>query len=111
MYPFDGPARARPRLYETNPAGTMDRLGLGKPRRPEDFIETFDDLPGRAVEMAPLPDHLLRREYDMAAVVSCATLANATRAFDPDESWDDMPACATREEWELRRKEGLIVRL
>lgn len=111
VYPFDGPDPARARLYETNPASTMDRLGLGKPRNPRDFIEAFNNLPGRAVEMAPLPDHLRGREYDMAAVVSCATLANATRAFGLDASWDHRPAFATVPEWEIRQKEGLIVRL
>jgi hypothetical protein len=111
VYPFDGPDRARARLYETNPAGTMDRLGLGKPRNPRDFIEAFNNLPGRAVEIAPLPDHLRGREYEMAAVVSCATLANAIRAFDLDESWDHRPVFATVREWEIRQKEGLIVRL
>lgn len=65
----------------------------------------------RAVDIVPLPAYLLRREYDLAAVVSCATLANATRAFDLDESWDHRPAFATVPEWEIRRKEGLSVRL
>ena len=111
VYPFEGPDRKRARLYETNPEGTMDRLGLGKPRNPWDFIEAFNDLPGRAVEIAPLPDHLRGREYEMATVVSCATLANAIRAFDLDESWDHRPAFATVPEWEIRQKEGLIVRL
>jgi hypothetical protein len=111
VYPFDEPNRELARLYETNPASTMDQLGLGKPRNPRDFIEAFNNLPGRAVEIAPLPDHLRGREYDMAAVVSCATLANATRAFDLDESWDHRPAFATVPEWEIRQKEGLIVRL
>jgi hypothetical protein len=111
VYPFDGPDRAQARLYETNPAGTMDRLGLGKPLNPRAFIEAFNNLPGRAVEVAPLPDHLRGREYEMAAVVSCATLANAIRAFDLDESWDHRPAFATVPEWEIRQKEGLIVRL
>jgi hypothetical protein len=111
VYPFDGPDRARASLYETYPAGTMDRLGLGKPLNPRDFIEAFNNLPGRAVEVAPLPDHFRGREYDLAAVVSCATLANAIRAFDLDESWDHRPAFATVPEWEMRQKEGLIVRL
>ncbi len=111
VYPFDGPDRERARLYETNPASTMDRLGLRKPRNPRDFIEAFNNLPGRAAEIAPLPDRLRGREYDMATVVSCATLANAIRAFDLDESWDHRPAFATVPEWEIRQKEGLIVRL
>ncbi len=111
VYPFEWPDRERPRLYETSPESTMDRLGLGKPRNPGDFIEAFNNLPGRAVEVAPLPDHLRGREYEMATVVSCATLANAIRAFDLDESWDHRPAFATVPEWEIRQKEGLIVRL
>ena len=57
-----------------------------------DFIEALNNLPGRAM-------------------VFCATLANAARAFDLDESWDHRPAFATVPEWEIRRKEGLIVRL
>jgi hypothetical protein len=88
----------------------MDRLGLGKPRNPRDFIEAFNNLPGRAVEMAPLPGHLRGREYDMGGV-SCATLANAIRAFDLNESWGHRPVFATVPEWEIRQKEGLIVRL
>ena len=111
VYPFEEPARERARLYETYPAGTMDRLGLGKPLNTRHFIEAFNNLPGRAVEVAPLPDHFRGREYDMAAVVSCATLANAIRAFDLNESWDHKPAFATVPEWEIRKKEGLIVRL
>lgn len=111
VYPFDGPDLTRARLYETYPAGTMDRLGLGKPLNPKAFIEAFNNLPGRAVEVAPLPDHFRGREYDLAAVVSCATLANAIRAFNLDESWDHRPAFATVPEWEIRQKEGLIVRL
>lgn len=47
----------------------------------------------------------------MNAVVFRATLANATRAFDLDESWDHRPAFATVPEWEIRHREGLIVRL
>ena len=89
----------------------MDRLGLGKPLNTRHFIEAFNNLPGRAVEVALLPDHFRGREYDMAAVVSCATLANAIRAFDLNESWDHRPAFATVPEWEIRKKEGLIVRL
>jgi hypothetical protein len=111
VYPFEEPDRERARLYETNPASTMDRLGLGKPLNPRDFIEAFNNLPGRAVEIAPLPDHIRGREYEMATVVSCATLANAIRAFDLDESWDHKPAFATVPEWEIRKQEGLIVRL
>jgi hypothetical protein len=109
--PFDGPDRARPRLYETNPASTMNRLGLGKPRNPRDFIEAFNNLPGGAEEMAPLSDHLRGREYEMGVVVSCAPVANAIRAFDLDESWDYRPVFATVPEWEIRQKVGLIVRL
>jgi hypothetical protein len=74
------------------------------------LIEAFNNLPGRAVEMAPLPDRLRGQEYDMGVVVSCATLANAIRAFDLDESWDHRPVFATVPEWEIRQKEGLIVR-
>ncbi len=62
------------------------------------------------MEIAPLPNHL-PRGYALNAVVSCATLANATRAFDLHDSWDHRPAFATVPEWKIRHREGLIVRL
>ena len=49
--------------------------------------------------------------FDLSAVVSCATLANAFRAFALEYRWDAMPANVTAREWEARQKEGPIVRL
>ena len=110
VYPFDEPDRTRPRLYEVNPANTLDRIGMEETGGPWDFVEAFNKREGRAVQIAPLPDYL-PREYALDAVVSCATLANAIVAFDLDYRWNGKPACATALEWEVRQKEGLIVRL
>jgi hypothetical protein len=110
VYPFDTPGRAHPRLYEVHPAGAYARLGLGDAPGPRDFVAAFNGWDGRAVDLS-VRWGSLPVGYALDAVVSCATLANAIRAFDLDRSWDEMPACATREEWEIRRKEGLIVRL
>ena len=110
VYPFDKPDRTRPRLYEVNPANTLARFGMEKKGAPWDFVAAFNRREGRAVEIAPLPDYL-PRDYALDAVVSCATLANAIVAFDLDEWWNVKPACATALEWEVRQKEGLIVRL
>jgi hypothetical protein len=110
VYPFDEPDRTRPRLYEVNPANTLARIGVENTNSPWDFIEAFNKREGRAVQIAPLPA-TLPREYALDAVVSCATLANAIVAFDLDYRWNEKPACATALEWEVRHKEGLIVRL
>ena len=109
VYPFDAPGRARPRLYEVYPAGTYARLGLGDAPGPRDFVEAFNHSGKRAVRLR-LGDSMTGA-YALDAVVSCATLANAIRASDLDARWDEMPAFATAPEWEIRLKEGLIVRL
>jgi hypothetical protein len=109
VYPFDAPGRAHPRLYEVYPAGAYASLGLGDAPGPRDFVAAFNGWEGRAVRLR-LGDSL-PRWCPLSAVVSCATLANAIRVSDLDESWDHKPAFATAPEWEIRLKEGLIVRL
>jgi hypothetical protein len=91
------------------PANTCARLGLGEASGPRDFVAAFNGREGRAVRLR-LGDSL-PRGCPLDAVVSCATLANAIRASDLDGRWDEMTAFATAPEWEIRLKEGLIVRL
>ncbi len=110
MYPFDDPGRARQRLYEVYPANTYARLGLGDAPGPRDFVAAFDDWEGRAVDLS-VRWEALPVVYALDSLVSCATLANAIRASGLDARWDGMPAFATAPEWEIRLKEGLIVRL
>jgi hypothetical protein len=92
------------------PANTYARLGLGDAPGPRDFVEAFNAWEGRAVDLSVRWESL-PVGYALDALVSCATLANAIRASDLDAKWDEMPAFATGPEWEIRLKEGLIVRL
>ena len=109
VYPFDEPGRDSVRVYEVSPWNTRVQLGLGKRAWPRDFVEAFNGHGRRAVEVSPLED--LPTQYDLDAVVSCATLANAIRAYDLEDRWHEMPPWATAQEWQARQKEGLIVRL
>jgi hypothetical protein len=110
VYPFDEPELTRSRVYEVDPWNTRARVGLGRTAGPWDFLAAFEKWDGRAVEISLLED-LLPPSYDLNAVVACATLANAIRAFDLEGRWDEMPACASPPEWGIRHREGLIVRL
>jgi hypothetical protein len=110
VYPFDRPDPDHVRIYEVSPSNTWARVGLGKRAITRHFVQAFNRLEGRAVDLSLLED-TLPLEYDIYAVLSCATLANAIRAFGLDEQWDEMPAFATDPEWAIRLQEGLIVRL
>jgi hypothetical protein len=116
VYPFDQPFPDRPvlddnvKLYEVNPAHTRVWVGFEEGASPLDFIEAFNRLEDRAVKLVVHPDTPIPAR-GLDAVVACATLANAFRAFDLQHRWDAIPANVSAREWEARQKEGLIVRL
>jgi hypothetical protein len=110
VYPLDRPDYGHSRVYEVDPWNTLSRLGMGWRASSLRLVDAFNGLEGRPVELLPFRDTLYR-DYSIEAVVSCATLAYAIRAFGLDDWWHGMPACATAPEWEIRQREGLIVRL
>jgi len=120
VYPFDRPFPDRPfpkqpgpdttKVYEVDPSHTRAWIGFEEGAMPPDFVEAFNRLKDRAVKLVTFPDTPIPTR-GLDAVVACATLANALRAYGLQRGWDAMPANVTVREWEARQKEGLIVRL
>jgi hypothetical protein len=115
VYPFDRQFPDQPgpdttKVYEVDPSHTRAWVGFEEGATPPDFVEAFNRLKDRAVKLVMLRDTPIPTR-GLDAVVACATLANALRAYGLQRRWDAMPANVTAREWGARQKEGLIVRL
>jgi len=103
VYPFDTFIKSKPRLYEVYPSHTWRALGL-KRGAPE-FARRFNSQ--GEVKVETIGD--IESQHAGDAVVACATLAEfiARVGEDWDRRWEGLG----KEEWDLRHREGLIVRL
>jgi hypothetical protein len=111
IYPFDAePDHAKARLYEIYPSHSWKYVGVTRSAvNLESFVAAFN---GRGILNVKFGPDIHADNGDSAdAVVACITMAAAVQMHDIDQDWGKRPGFASPEEWGLRGKEGLIVRL
>ncbi len=109
VYPFEDPTPTGSKVYEVYPANTWQKVGVRRTTEIERFVVAFNQSGSLSVRLRIGPDDVA--DLDAAdAVVACVTLASAIHAFDLDTQWNNPSPCTTSEEWQVREKEGLIVR-
>lgn len=108
IYPFDPLDRPRSRVYEVYPSHTLKRVGVKKPDLVA-FSGSFERETGIKVVLSPkLAGTVSKDAAD--AVVACATLGSVLLNTGLDSDWTGPPPI-TPGEWELRAREGLIIRI
>lgn len=110
VYPFDDYCPSMTSLYEVYPSHSWKETGLKRSLNLAQFVQIFSASYGLKVELAESLLHLSTID-EADAVVACITVANALFRGDLEPSWQQRPYWASLPEWELRHREGLVVRI
>lgn len=106
VYPFDTYSASSSRVYEVYPSNTWAYLKL---KRTNDVSLLSNDLiKGLSCSLV----NIVTANQDAAdAVIAAVTLAVGIAVHGVEKNWGSPPGCATKNEWAVRKKEGLIIRL
>lgn len=110
VYPFDVPASGASRVYEVYPSHTWRLAGLARSPDATEFLNRFSGRYGLKLEAEEeVLNHGSRDASD--AVVACVTMGYALSRCAIENSSEERPAWAGEEEWEVRIREGIAVRI
>jgi hypothetical protein len=109
VYPFDAYDRQRPRLYEVYPGHTWRAMRIARCTELPRALSAWSQLSSLEVS-CPERWKTLAEQDAADAVIACITLGAWIAAHGGEPEWDSPPQGVTPDEWESRRREGLIAR-